>query len=380
MSINQKENGKCFPFSFYGKSSEYFSIWVVNLFLNVITLGIYSPWSLVKEWRYFYENTELAGNRFELYAKPNEILTFVLMVLGSVFLMIIPFVNIIVMLAVFCTIPLIIIKIIGYIFRSTGFRGTRFGYCCKPGEAYVACLAWPFLTLIIVMVPYLSVINSILHHGDAAGFNFGLLCVFFVPFLIVRWAIQNYLYMKMIINNLIVGKARLTGRFKKSAFIKYHFYASIIAIPFFLVAAKIMLTSAGQMESVVQAAKTGNSQLPFQFIFHVYGGLLVVLLGNYICSLFLRVSLTNYVCRNAVLDGDIRITSTMSYSGYFKLALLNLVMIVCSFGFCIPHTRIRTAKYLAQCMAVEGDIDRIFPMPSEPIAGSKDDLCANISF
>ncbi|MFU2315818.1 YjgN family protein [Rahnella sp. PCH160] len=380
MSTNQKEMRKVYPFSFYGKSSEYFSIWIVNLFLNIITLGIYFPWSLVKEWRYFYENTELAGNRFELYAKPTEILNFILMVFGCVFLMMLPFVNIIVMFALFCTMPLIIIKIIGYICRSTGFRGTRFGYCCKPGEAYVSCLAWPFLTLIVVMVPMGAIITSILHHRDATALNFILLSVFFVPFFIVRWAIQNYLYMKMIINNLLIGRARFAGDFKKSAFIKYHFYAFILSIPFFLVAAKIMLTSAVEMESVVQAAKTGSSPLPFQFIFHVYGGLLVILLGNYICSLFLRVSLTNYVCRNAVLDGDIRITSTMSYSGYFKLALLNLVMVMCSFGLCIPHTQIRTAKYLAQCIAIEGDIDRIIPEPSEPVAGTTDDLRANISF
>lgn len=380
MSANQKEIRKVFPFSFYGKSSEYFSIWIVNLFLNVITLGIYFPWSLVKEWRYFYENTELAGNRFELYAKPTEILTFILMVFGCVFLMMLPFVNVIVMLALFCTMPLIIINIIGYIFRSTGFRGIRFGYCCKPGEAYVACLAWPFLTLIVALVPFWTIITSILHHGDATSLNFILLSAFFVPFFIVRWAIQNYLYMKMIINNLLVGKARFTGGFKKSAFIKYHFYAFILSIPFILLAAKIMLTSEGRMEFVVQAAKAGSSPLPFPFIFHVYGGLLVGLLGNYICSLCLRVSLTNYVCRHAVLDDDIRITSTMSYSSYFKLMLTNLVMVVCSFGFCIPHTRIRTAKYLAQCIAIEGDIDRIFSMLSEPVAESMDDLQANISF
>lgn len=380
MSANKKEMRKAFPFSFYGKSSEYFSIWIVNLFLNTITLGIYFPWSLVKEWRYFYENTELAGSRFELYAKPTEILTFVLMVFGCVFLMMLPFVNIIVMFALFSAMPLIIIKIIGYIFSSTGFRGTRFGYCCKPGEAYVVCLAWPFLTLIVAMVPLGAIITSILHHGDTTGLNFVLLSVFFVPFFVVRWAIQNYLYMKMIINNLLIGRARFAGNFKKSAFIKYHFYAFILSIPFYLLAAKIMLTSEGQMESVVQAAKAGSSPLPFQFIFHAYGGLLVVLLGNYICSLFLRVSLTNYVCRNAVLEGDIYITSTMSYSGYFKLALLNLVMVVCSFGFCIPHAQIRTAKYLAQCIAIEGDIDRILPMLSEPVAVSTDDLHANISF
>jgi uncharacterized membrane protein YjgN (DUF898 family) len=34
--------------SFSGTSGEYFSIWLTNMTLNIITLGIYSPWAKVQ--------------------------------------------------------------------------------------------------------------------------------------------------------------------------------------------------------------------------------------------------------------------------------------------------------------------------------------------
>lgn len=46
---------------FTGKGSEYFGIWIVNLLLTILTLGIYSAWAKVRRLQYFYRNTQLAG-------------------------------------------------------------------------------------------------------------------------------------------------------------------------------------------------------------------------------------------------------------------------------------------------------------------------------
>ncbi len=41
--------------------SEYFKIWIVNLALTLVTIGIYSPWAKVRRLRYFYGNTLVDG-------------------------------------------------------------------------------------------------------------------------------------------------------------------------------------------------------------------------------------------------------------------------------------------------------------------------------
>src|SRR4249920_1556785 len=61
-------------FRFTGSGGEYFRIWIVNLLLSVVTLGIYSAWAKVRRMRYIYGNTHLAGDVFEYHGQPLQIL------------------------------------------------------------------------------------------------------------------------------------------------------------------------------------------------------------------------------------------------------------------------------------------------------------------
>ena len=62
------------PLEFTGEGWAYFRIWVVNVALTVVTLGIYSAWAKVRMNRYFYGHTQLAGASFEYLAEPLAIL------------------------------------------------------------------------------------------------------------------------------------------------------------------------------------------------------------------------------------------------------------------------------------------------------------------
>ncbi|MGU7802487.1 DUF898 family protein, partial [Escherichia coli] len=61
-------------FTFSGRGSEYFRIWIVNLLLSIVTLGIYSAWAKVRRLRYFYDNTSVAGASFDYHGNPVAIL------------------------------------------------------------------------------------------------------------------------------------------------------------------------------------------------------------------------------------------------------------------------------------------------------------------
>ena len=57
-----------------GDSSEYFKIWIVNIFLTIITLGIYSAWAKVINTKYIYQNINIDGHRLDYIADPLSIL------------------------------------------------------------------------------------------------------------------------------------------------------------------------------------------------------------------------------------------------------------------------------------------------------------------
>ncbi len=70
------------PFEFTGRAGEYFKIWIVNILLTFLTLGIYSAWAKVRTRRYFYGNTFLQDSSFEYLADPLKILKGRLIVFG----------------------------------------------------------------------------------------------------------------------------------------------------------------------------------------------------------------------------------------------------------------------------------------------------------
>ena len=59
---------------FQGKAPEYFRIWIVNLCLTLLTLGIFSPWAKVRTKRYLYSHTLLDGTPFQYLGRPLPIL------------------------------------------------------------------------------------------------------------------------------------------------------------------------------------------------------------------------------------------------------------------------------------------------------------------
>ena len=62
------------PVSFTGTGAEYFKIWIVNLALTIVTLGVYSAWAKVRRLQYFYRHTRLAGAGFDYHGDPIAIL------------------------------------------------------------------------------------------------------------------------------------------------------------------------------------------------------------------------------------------------------------------------------------------------------------------
>src|SRR5438132_719765 len=64
----------CRPLSFSGKGGTLFGILIVNVFLTLMTLGIYYFWGKVRSRRYLLSQTELEGDRFAYTGNGKELL------------------------------------------------------------------------------------------------------------------------------------------------------------------------------------------------------------------------------------------------------------------------------------------------------------------
>lgn len=121
------------PFSFTGTAKEYFGIWIVNLLLSIVTLGIYTAWAKVRRLRYFYGNTWLDGHNFEYHAKPMQILIGRIIVVAyliftQVMANIYPIAGLILILPYLVLLPWVINKALSFNARMTSYRNVRLGF------------------------------------------------------------------------------------------------------------------------------------------------------------------------------------------------------------------------------------------------------------
>ncbi len=160
-SAAQAEGSVPMPFRFEGKAGEYFKIWIVNVLLSIVTLGIYSAWAKVRNHRYFYSNTHIGKHSFEYLADPITILKgrivaaifFAAYVLSGEFM---PALNLVFLLVFIVALPWLVCKSMAFRNRNTAFRNIRFGFDGTYAEAAKAYVLWPLLGMLTIgiLMPY----------------------------------------------------------------------------------------------------------------------------------------------------------------------------------------------------------------------------------
>lgn len=133
---------------FTGSGSEYFRIWIVNLLLTIVTLGIYSAWAKVRKTRYFYDNTQLDGSSFEYHGQPlailkGRIIAAVLILAYNASFNVSSTAALLIMLCIGAVLPWLIWKSLQFKLFNSSYRGIRFGFRGSAGAAYFAYLLMP---------------------------------------------------------------------------------------------------------------------------------------------------------------------------------------------------------------------------------------------
>jgi len=139
------------PFAFRGSGSAYFKIWIVNIILSILTLGIYSAWAKVRRKQYFYGSTRLKGASFEYLARPLKILKgriiIVMMVLiSSTVSHLFPIAGPVFSLAFVFVLPWIVVRSLSFNARNSTFRNIRFGFSGSLTDAAMVFIVWPALS------------------------------------------------------------------------------------------------------------------------------------------------------------------------------------------------------------------------------------------
>jgi uncharacterized membrane protein YjgN (DUF898 family) len=141
MEIESKRANQRLNVKFTGSGSEYLRIWVVNLFLILVTLGIYYPWAKARKMRYFWENTLVDGDPLGFHGYGRQfflgyVVTGLLFALYTAGDLISPLGTIVALMALAVLWPALLRASLCFRLRNTSWRGVRFEFKGTLAGAY----------------------------------------------------------------------------------------------------------------------------------------------------------------------------------------------------------------------------------------------------
>lgn len=321
-------------FEFRATGGEYFRIWIVNLLLTIVTLGIYSAWAKVRRLRYFYGNTRLERTAFEYHGKPLQLLKGRLIAFGAyavfyVAAQIKPWAAIAFFPLAVLGVPWIIMKSRRFQMHMTSYRGLRFRFTGSYGEALRAYIGWPLLSALTLGVLFPRSI----------------------------WERVNYLLSK---SHYGTEQARFTTTRR----VFYRFYYITMGLGFGLAAAAIGVFAALAARADSEGepslgALTTTAGVAF-FIAIVGIGALV---AAYYQKSYLNASFSGLEL------GPHRVESSLQTWPLFVLYLSNFVLIVLTLGLYSPWAKVRQMQYQLENLRVvaRGDLDQFVAAAGEGV-------------
>jgi uncharacterized membrane protein YjgN (DUF898 family) len=142
---------------FTGSGSEYFRIWIVNLLLAIVTLGLYLPFAKARRLRYMHGNTLVDGHALGFHGEGKKMLRGYLLVLAfsaayAVAGQFSPVAGLVALGVLMTLWPALWQTSLRFRLANTSWRGLRFRFTGSLGGAYSAMLVSSLPALVFVAV------------------------------------------------------------------------------------------------------------------------------------------------------------------------------------------------------------------------------------
>lgn len=339
---------------FFGQTGEFFGIWIVNILLSILTVGIYSAWAKVRTRQYFYGNTYLDGSAFEYTADPVQILkgrvfAVIALVAYSVVGEIWPNLSGIAFLVLVALLPAVIVMSQSFRMRNIRWRGIRFAFERDYRKAYRLFAPAILYVAAIVAIPFVvgldfEVLENVesddeLLPGILKNYFLYTGAAFLIAALLFPWW-HRHLYMYLC-NRGFYGQARFAFDASTRRFYRLYF----IALLLFVLSGLLAWTVGGAFLSgpglFSESGKILIVLIPIFFVMVPYG----------LAFAYIQAQRTNLIYSNLSLP-ELGITAELETLKMFALYATNTLVILMTLGLAVPWARIRTARYKLSRMHV----------------------------
>ncbi|PWF49072.1 YjgN family protein [Massilia glaciei] len=334
-------------FAFTGSGGEYFRIWVVNLLLTIVTLGVYSAWAKVRRLQYFYRNTRIAGSSFYYHGDARAILKGRVLAVG----LLVAFkfswgrsvaASIVVAALLAAIMPWLLSRSFRFTMINSSYRGLRLRFAGTVGGAYKALSLFPILLAVTAFFAWTVFVTFWRSGGISVVLSVLLpLLVFAAMVPVAHFFLKRYQH-----DNAYFGQTPFFFHAPLGDFFKI--YGRAIGV-FFL----------GSFSAFAFTLLTGRMfawlmQGTFGWLFQIIYGLLSASAFYLFLRPYLESRIQNVVWNNTVLGGH-HFLSTASARQLVWIHASNLVLIMLTCGLYKPFATIRLVKYKVESMCLVFD-------------------------
>ncbi|EPT2693770.1 YjgN family protein [Vibrio vulnificus] len=351
---------------FKGQGGELFGIWIVNILLSVITLGIYSAWAKVRTKRYFYGNTFIAGDNFEYHAQPMQLLKGRLVALALVLIWVVansffPLASLVLFALFYVALPWLLWSNARFDSAMTSYRNVHFAFNGSLKEAYMSILGRGLASLLIIAI-YIAIVVASANASAmvATLLGFGTLVLMFVLYAWVVAGIHQYFA-----SGYQYGDWKFVAKIETGFFLKTYCKAMLIgfltAVAFMIVMGTFVLGSdimnifAGEVDLL-------EGKGDFAYVVLTYLVTITMSLG---ITAYTTTRIRNYVFSRLTAtaetqsETEFRFASTFGAWDYMSLIVTNFLLQVITLGLARPWVMVRTSRYVASHTGVIGDMDTL---------------------
>ncbi|MDF1527047.1 MAG: DUF898 family protein [bacterium] len=344
-----KPGPRCFALQFNGSAGEYFRIWIVNIALTILTLGIYGAWAKVRTRRYFYSNTLLDGQHFDYTARPGTILKGHLIIGGALILMNIsgkfsPMTGYLISVVAWSLVPFLLYKAHRFKAKTAVYRNVHFRFLGTLVEAYKAYAFIPIAAALSLLVALPALGSAQDEAQSFTTLNMILAGVMILSGLIFAASFPYFVFLqkRYLHGNLAYGKTgstflggarRIYGIYTRASLMILGVGIGVGTLGAILI--PTMISMAGAEGQGVKAWVFGVG-----LIFYVAFGSVFLLVEQYIYA-----STFNYAWGNTRI-GPITLKVSLEAKSLAWIRFTNVLVIIFSLGFLAPWAKIRRARYI----------------------------------
>lgn len=329
---------------FTGSGSEYFKIWIVNLLLTIVTVGIYSAWAKVRRLRYFYGNTHLAGSTFDFHGKPTSILlgriiAAVLFALYSASPRLPLFLEVVIAVSLIAIFPWLFWRSQKFRLGNSSYRGVRFRFMGALGGSYALFIP----AALLVLAPQLLFQRLVIGRPPSEvmkwlPFQFLIFGLELVLFPLFYWALKRY-------QHAYAGFG--TARFSFDARIRsaYWMMTKILLVYF----GSLFVVGLGFGVFGIVAARNKPLMFALLPLFLIAGGLSLSILTAYATT-----RMQNFIWSHTALSNQ-PIHSGVRFRDVFKVHVVNFLGTLFTLGLFYPFAAVRYARVHLHGISWRGD-------------------------